>query len=121
MTRRNGGAAPRTIARPYLALGLKCRKARERTGLSQENFAPQIQTTRRHLIRVEGGQQQPSRALLDRIADASGVPRESLTNEDEDEEAALERQNAHRALDVALDTLARLAVERAQMRGEVAE
>jgi transcriptional regulator with XRE-family HTH domain len=74
---------------PYQILGLKVRRAREQTGLSQENFAPRVGTTRRHLIRIEGGHHKPGGALLDRIATETGTPRESFTNEDDEEEAAL--------------------------------
>lgn len=61
-------------------LGQKIRAAREKTGLSQEAFAPEVGMTRRHLIRVEGGRNQPGSALLDRIAERTGMPRATFTN-----------------------------------------
>ncbi len=54
--------------------------------MSQEVFAREIQTTRRHLIRVEGGIHRPRGVLLERIAVRTEEPRESFTNEDDEED-----------------------------------
>jgi transcriptional regulator with XRE-family HTH domain len=58
---------------PYEDLGRRIRRARERKGLSQENFAPVVGVTRRHLIRIEKGRHWPGGPLLARIADATGT------------------------------------------------
>jgi transcriptional regulator with XRE-family HTH domain len=48
-------------------VGSRIRRLRLRTGLSQENFAPLVGITRRHLIRLEKGENRPGRDLADRI------------------------------------------------------
>ncbi len=69
--------------------GARIEKARKRTGLSQERFAPVVGTTRRHMIRLENGEHRPSGELLARIAEQTGQPAESFGYpSDEDEEAA---------------------------------
>jgi len=69
--------------------GKSIRRARKRTGLSQENFAAQIGTTRRHMIRLENGEHLPTRALRDRIVEQTGGEDEIRSSDDEDEESAL--------------------------------
>lgn len=59
---------------PKYDIGAKIVSARKRTGISQENFAPLVGTTRRHLIRLEKGRHRPSADLLARIAEATGQP-----------------------------------------------
>lgn len=78
-----------TRPRPYGILGQKIRRARELTGLSQENFAPKVGTTRRHLIRIEAGFHRPGQTLLEAVARETGVAKDSLTNTEDDEESSL--------------------------------
>lgn len=85
------------LKRPWAEQGRKLRSARNLTRLSQENFAPEIGTTRRHLIRLEGGEHRPSSALLGRIAEKTGEPVASFGYpSDEDEEAELAMKDAFR-------------------------
>ena len=69
--------------------GKVIRRARRRTGLSQENFAVQVGTTRRHMIRLENGEHLPTRALRDRILEQTGSQDEIRSSDDEDEESSL--------------------------------
>lgn len=55
----------------YAEYGARIRRARRRKGISQENFAPVIGITRRHLIRLEKGDNMASVALRERIAAAT--------------------------------------------------
>jgi transcriptional regulator with XRE-family HTH domain len=48
-------------------VGNRIRRLRLRTGLSQEKFAPLVGITRRHLIRLEKGENRPGRDLALRI------------------------------------------------------
>ena len=78
---------------PYSRLGARLQAARNRTGLSQERFAPEVLTTRRTVIRAEKGHHKPHPALLTRWADRTETPLAALTNSDEDdEESDLARQ-----------------------------
>lgn len=54
--------------RPWAKQGKAIREARRSTGLSQENFAAEVGTTRRHQIRIENGEHRPNAVLLARIA-----------------------------------------------------
>lgn len=68
--------------------GAQIRRARKRIHLSQERFAAEVGTTRRHLIRLENGEHLPGGALRDRIADLAGQARDSIqSSDDEDEES----------------------------------
>lgn len=60
------------LKRPWAAQGRNLKAARKLVRLSQENFAPEIGTTRRHLIRLENGEHRPSGELLGRIAERTG-------------------------------------------------
>lgn len=86
-------AAPKTLATaavkfPFAANGARIQKARKRTGLSQETFAPMIGTTRRHMIRLERGQHLPKSELRDRIVEVTGTT-EQIQSADDDEEVDL--------------------------------
>lgn len=65
-------------ANSHSEVGARIRRLRLRTGLSQEKFAPVIGITRRHLIRLENGENRPSRTLAARIeaviAEHTGKP-----------------------------------------------
>lgn len=78
-------AKAKLTPRPYAVLGRKIRKARETLGISQENFAPKVGTTRRHLIRIEAGKHRPGDHLLSAVARETGTPVEQFTNEGDDE------------------------------------
>ncbi len=71
--------------RPWAVQGANLRRARHRTGISQENFAPVVGTTRRHLIRLEKGWHRPSHALLSRIATETKQTVESFGYPDDEE------------------------------------
>lgn len=63
-------------------------RLRRRSGISQEKLAAQVDTTRRHMIRLENGEHLPSGGLRDRIADAIGADRSEIQSaDDEDEES----------------------------------
>jgi transcriptional regulator with XRE-family HTH domain len=88
-------------ATPWAGIGARIRQARLEAGFSQEAFAAEIGTSRRHMIRLERGDHRPSKPMLRRIAEASG--REATwIDPDADEE---DRQAA-----VALVELLRLHV-----------
>jgi transcriptional regulator with XRE-family HTH domain len=82
--------AVRMEARPWMAQGARIKKARKRTGLSQDNFAPRIGTTPRHLIRLENGEHRPGRVLLTAIARETGQTVDHFgypSDEDEEEDS----------------------------------
>lgn len=58
--------------------------ARNRADISQEWLALSIGTSRRHMIRIEGGQSRPGPVFRARIAEVTGQPPEFF----EDEEVA---------------------------------
>lgn len=70
----------------FAELGARIRQARKRTGISQEKLAPLVGTTRRHLIRLENGEHQASKALAARIGAALGHDPGEFRNGDDDEE-----------------------------------
>lgn len=78
--------AAETSKRPYATQGRALRAARNRRHMSQENFAPIVGTTRRHLIRLENGEHRPSGDLLARIAEQTGADPESFGYPADDEE-----------------------------------
>jgi transcriptional regulator with XRE-family HTH domain len=51
----------------------RLRDARLRLNMSQERFAVEVGTSRRNVLRWEGGYNKPSHASLVRIAEVSGV------------------------------------------------
>jgi transcriptional regulator with XRE-family HTH domain len=71
---------------PFADNGARIRRARKRKGLSQENLAVTVGTSRRHMIRLENGQHLPSRRLRDGIAAACEIePSEIQSADDEDD------------------------------------
>jgi transcriptional regulator with XRE-family HTH domain len=60
--------------------------ARRRKGISQEELAGRIGTSRRHMIRIEKGLHRPGPSFRTRISEATGQPQDFF--EDDDEEAA---------------------------------
>jgi transcriptional regulator with XRE-family HTH domain len=77
-----------TTATPkFAALGSRIRAARNAVRLSQEAFATQILTSRRHVMRLERGDHKPSPPMLDRIAEVTGVSVNDLVGSDDDEES----------------------------------
>ena len=73
---------------PFAENGARIRRARNRTGLSQERFAPIVGTSRRHMIRLENGEHLPGENLRDRIVEVTRTD-ERIRAEDEEEEEAL--------------------------------
>jgi transcriptional regulator with XRE-family HTH domain len=53
--------------------------------ISQEDFAPLVSTTRRHLIRLENGEHLPSAELRDRIVETTGTEERIESSDDEEE------------------------------------
>jgi transcriptional regulator with XRE-family HTH domain len=72
----------------FAELGARIRRARKRTGISQEKLAPLVGTTRRHLIRLENGEHQASKPLASRLAAALGEDAAQFRNGDDDDEEA---------------------------------
>ena len=60
-------------AAPFAENGARIRRARQSTGLSQENFAPKVGVSRRELIRLEKGTHKPRKDLHDRIVEVTGT------------------------------------------------
>lgn len=56
-----------THVRRHSEIGQRIKRSRKRTGLSLEKFAPLVGISRRHLIRLENGENRPRRDLADRI------------------------------------------------------
>ena len=71
---------------PFNRNGNVIRRLRKRAGISQERLAAQVDTTRRHMIRLENGEHLPSGVLRDKIADAIGADRSAIQSADEDDE-----------------------------------
>ena len=61
--------------RPYLhAVGLRLREVREERGLSREELAARLGSTRGHVRKLESGLHAPRPDMVARLADALGVP-----------------------------------------------
>src|SRR6266498_3317935 len=79
----------------YHENGERIRRARERIPsprdggrpISQEDFAPILGASRRHLIRLENGEQRPSGSLRDRIVEITGTEEQIEADDDEEEDA----------------------------------
>jgi DNA-binding XRE family transcriptional regulator len=54
--------------------------------ISQEDFAPLVGTTRRHVIRLENGEHRPSGELRDRIVEVSGTTEQIESSDDEEDD-----------------------------------
>jgi len=70
-------------------MGLRIRHAREAAGLSQARLAVQIKSSRRNILRWEGGYNVPRAEHIAAIAEATGRATDYFLGDDEDEEAAL--------------------------------
>lgn len=76
-----------------LPINQRIKWARKRQGLSLDRLAAQVGSSRRHLIRLEKGENRPGPELRARIAVATGQPADFLMDgEDDEEEAALARE-----------------------------
>jgi ribosome-binding protein aMBF1 (putative translation factor) len=64
-----------SLAQARLAVALKIAEERERAGLSQKELATRLRTTQSVISRIEGGRQNVSVELLQRIAHAFGKQR----------------------------------------------
>ena len=64
-----------------LILGGNVRRLRKSVGLSQEQLAEQVGVDMRYLGGIERGQENPSLAVIGRIAEALGVPAPILLTE----------------------------------------
>lgn len=71
-------------------IGSKIRTARESAGLTQQRLADSIRTSRRNVLRWEGGYNMPRAEHIAAIADATGQSTDYFLNgDDEDEESDL--------------------------------
>src|SRR5438045_3254749 len=86
-------------------VGLRIRKARQDAGLSQDALAAKIRTSRRNILRWEGGYNLPRAEHVREIARATGKTTDYFLGDDEDEEAALHR---------VVDDLTRILLDRLQ-------
>jgi len=69
-----------------LRLAARIRWARNQAGLSQERFAELVGTSRRHVMRWEGGPaHRPGHEYMARIAAVTGQPESLFTDEEEEE------------------------------------
>lgn len=69
-----------------LRVGERIRWARKTAGLSHDRLVERIgRSNRGHLIKIEKGIHTPGPELRDAIADATGVPRELFSDEDDEE------------------------------------
>jgi transcriptional regulator with XRE-family HTH domain len=66
------------------------REARKAVGLSQEAFAELVGTSRRNVMRWEGGYNNPGRYYIGRIANVTGQAHESFAADLEDENEAMQ-------------------------------
>jgi transcriptional regulator with XRE-family HTH domain len=55
-------------------LGMKLKKLRESSGLSQEALAKRARVTREYVNKLEAGKHDPTMGVLQRLAKALGVP-----------------------------------------------
>ena len=84
-----------THEHPFKGNGQRIRRARERVAspknqdrpISQEDFAPLVPVSRRHLIRLENGEYLPDKPVRDRIVEITGTDEQIASSDDDDEEA----------------------------------
>jgi transcriptional regulator with XRE-family HTH domain len=86
-------------------VGIRIRHARKQAGLSQEALAHKIKTSRRNVLRWEGGHNMPRAEHIREIAEATGKSTDYFLGDDEEEEAALHR---------VVDDLTRILLDRLQ-------
>jgi transcriptional regulator with XRE-family HTH domain len=70
-------------------VGIRIRHAREAAGYSQDRLALKIGTSRRNVLRWEGGYNVPRADHVKAIAEATGRTADYFLGEDDEEEAAL--------------------------------
>jgi transcriptional regulator with XRE-family HTH domain len=68
-------------------VGRQIRTARRQAGLSHDQLAARVGTSRQHLIKLEKGQHLPRPEMLDRIAQATNKAPSFFESDDEDEES----------------------------------
>lgn len=90
------------IVGKHAANGRRIFDARRRKGFTQTELGIAAGITYRQIIRLENGENLPSGGVRDRLAEALGLPRESIATGDEDEDSELPAD-----LSQALQTLAR--------------
>lgn len=67
-----------TATPKYPEVSQAYRAARKQRGVSQEKLAAAVGTSRRHIIRIENGENRPTSELRDRLAAALGVDSSTL-------------------------------------------
>lgn len=73
-----------------MGLGERIRWARKTAGLSHDRLVEKIgRSNRGHLIKIEQGTHTPGPELRNAIADATNVPRDLFTDEDDEEADSL--------------------------------
>jgi transcriptional regulator with XRE-family HTH domain len=70
-------------------IGQRIKNAREQAGFSQERLAVQIRTSRRNVLRWEGGHNTPRAEHIMAIARETGKSVEFFLGDEDEEEAAL--------------------------------
>lgn len=80
--------------------------------ISQEKFASLIGTSRRHVMRIERGDNMPRQALISRIADATGHSEEFFSDDDEEDSSTVAGRRPTE-LERALDRMVQRSVRRA--------
>jgi transcriptional regulator with XRE-family HTH domain len=72
-----------------LPLAARIRFARKHANLTLDGLAAAAGTSRQHLIRLEKGDHRPKPDMVTRIAAATGVPEELLTDDEEEDSHAV--------------------------------
>jgi transcriptional regulator with XRE-family HTH domain len=84
-------------------LGSRIRTARKTAGLSHDQLAAKVGTSRQHLIKLEKGIHAPRPEMLAGIAEATGKSEEFFTGDGEDDEEADPVADLYSALMRAVD------------------
>ena len=95
-------------------VGAAIRTAREGAGLSQERFAEQLGTSRRHVMRWESGRCIPGPRFRARIRELTGAG-DLLAADDDDEEAAPVTVTFTGSPEVVADLMGRLKLPGPEM------
>lgn len=98
-------------------VGRRIRMARVSSGLSHDQLAGKIGTSRQHLIKLEKGQHMPRPEMLTKIAEATGKDASYFESDDDDEESdavADLMQSLRRVVRDEVEDEVRLALPRLQ-------
>lgn len=104
----------------YAEHGAKIRAARVNASLSHDRLAALIGSSRQHLIKLEKGQHRARPAMLDKIADATGTPKQDLEAADDDEESEQDMRAKAELFDALAARVADIIAERQRTHRSVA-